>query len=75
MCCRLPSGSVQPTTTNSSRFKHFDLTHIPRSPGAYGRSTRFDITPSRFHLAGVLAKARAVANNVVAEAQTPDLFR
>ena len=26
---RLPSGSVQPTTTNSSRFKHFDLPQIP----------------------------------------------
>jgi hypothetical protein len=28
---RLPSGSVEPTTTNSSRFKHFDLTRIRRS--------------------------------------------
>jgi hypothetical protein len=40
MCDRLPAGSVQPTTTNSSRFKHLDLTQIPRSPGAYGRSAR-----------------------------------
>src|SRR6266478_2416688 len=47
MCCRLPSGSVHPTTTNSSRLRHFDLTQIPRSPGAYGRSARLEMTPSR----------------------------
>jgi hypothetical protein len=34
VCDRLPSRSVQPTTTNSSRLRHFDLTQIPRSPGA-----------------------------------------
>ena len=31
---RDPSGSVQPTTTNSSRFMHLTLTHRPRLPGA-----------------------------------------
>jgi len=40
------SGAVQPTTTNSSRFRHLDLTQIPRSPGASGRSSRFEVTPS-----------------------------
>src|ERR1700730_6944613 len=47
LCRRLPSGSVHPTTTNSSRLRHFDLTQIPRSPGAYGRSARLEITPSK----------------------------
>jgi hypothetical protein len=46
MCGRLPVGSVQPTTTNSSRFRHLDLTQSPRSVGAYGRSIRFEMMPS-----------------------------
>jgi hypothetical protein len=31
MCDQLPSGSVLPTTTNSSWLRHFDFTQIPRS--------------------------------------------
>ncbi len=50
MCDQLPSGSVQPTTTNSSRLKHFDLTQIPRFQS---------------ELAGVLAKAGAITNRQV----------
>jgi len=30
---RFPSGSVQPTTTNSSRCRHLTLSHRPRLPG------------------------------------------
>ena len=30
----VPSGSVQPTTMNSSRFRHFVLSHRPQLPGA-----------------------------------------
>src|ERR1700730_2483247 len=46
LCRRLPSGSVHPTTTNSSRLRHLDLTQSPRSLGAYGRSIRFEMMPS-----------------------------
>jgi hypothetical protein len=35
---RRPSGSVQPTTTNSSRYRHLTLSHRPRLPG--GRAHR-----------------------------------
>jgi hypothetical protein len=46
ICDRLPAGSVQPTTRNSSRFRHLDLTQSSRSLGAYGRSIGLPSSPS-----------------------------
>ena len=43
---REPSGSVQPTTTNSWRLMHFDLRHSPLLPGAYGALIILETTPS-----------------------------
>src|SRR5690348_12688825 len=59
---------------NSSRFRHLDLTQIPRSPGAYGRSIRLEMTPSRPSLQDVLAKAGAVTDDVLAIAQSLDFL-
>src|ERR1700722_9722772 len=43
---RVPSGSDQPTTTNSSRFRHLILSQERRSD-SYRPSTRFETIPSR----------------------------
>src|SRR6516225_11588098 len=52
MRCRPPSGSLHPTTTNSSRLRHLILSHERRS-GSYRPLVRFrpflvDPLPGRF---------------------------
>jgi hypothetical protein len=42
----LESGSLQPTTTNSSRFRHFVFSHVRRS-GSYRPLMRFETMLSR----------------------------
>ena len=74
MCGRLLVGSVQPTTTNSSRFRHFDLTQIPRSRGAYGWSARFEMAPSRPSLHAFCSEAETISDDVDAEEQAVDLL-
>ncbi len=66
---------IGPTDDNKlSRLRHFDLTQIPRSPGAYGWSSRFEMAPSRPSLHASTRKAGTIADDVVAEEQPSTFF-
>ena len=74
MCDRLPSGSVQPTTTNSSRLRALRFDPDPAVAWRIGPICLLGDGALQTQLAGLCAEGRTVTGNVFAVAQPTNLL-